>query len=647
MNKICSFDVFDTCLIRKCGKPENVFRLLAKCFFDEFSSIYFDFIRERENVESRLQKKQNKKVVSFDEIYDEFNFALFDSLDKNVVKYKELEIESKQLLGVYQTREILKSKRQNKFKIVFISDMYLSKSYILKILKRESFFEEGDSLYVSVDYGETKNNGKLYDFVRSDLKPEKWEHFGDNSYSDLKMAKSKNISAHLINTDFTEIENKWLSNSNFLFNKFYIELFAGAARSVRLSNQHNNKIEFAANVISGLYLPYVIHVLDDARKRGIRKLFFVSRDSYIFYQIALSIKINYLDLEFIYLYISRKCVYLPSLYNCELNDFDECKFDFIGNSFNNILQILNLKKNEIKNLVNLEFDFDFDKVITVETLPIVKSILADSKIKKYISIESSKARSLLLVYLTQEDLLSNLNNIGLVDLGWKGTTQVVLNKILVHEGFKPIFSYYLGVFENRLNREKTDNYKSMLFFKEDLYDNFTLTFVLEDYFSANEYNSTIGYKIENNKAVPVFSSKALRVVESEISKVNIDVCSDVLKIFLENCSQNTMFISVLENCGLPTLFEFVRNPTINQVRVFEKIIIDDPLLGKSNLIIKLYVFDLFMIFIFNSLISRKRFWIVGSLIYNFKIINKPVVSIYYLLRRFDYIFSKLKILNHK
>ena len=61
---IYSFDVFDTCIVRSCGKPDNIFRLLAEeVVQDKDESRLRAFVIERKNAEKRPYFRSVKRLL--------------------------------------------------------------------------------------------------------------------------------------------------------------------------------------------------------------------------------------------------------------------------------------------------------------------------------------------------------------------------------------------------------------------------------------------------------------------------------------------------------------------------------------------------------------------------------------------------------
>lgn len=58
MMKLASFDIFDTVLVRKCGKPNNVFWLLAERLFPDDPLKHVEFAKWRidRNSDKRMDK---------------------------------------------------------------------------------------------------------------------------------------------------------------------------------------------------------------------------------------------------------------------------------------------------------------------------------------------------------------------------------------------------------------------------------------------------------------------------------------------------------------------------------------------------------------------------------------------------------------
>ena len=80
--KLASFDIFDTTLIRKCGKPENVFYILAHKLYPSDRAKREDFLLWRKKAESEARRQAPGKDVTIDDIYRREKLKGFDEYSK-------------------------------------------------------------------------------------------------------------------------------------------------------------------------------------------------------------------------------------------------------------------------------------------------------------------------------------------------------------------------------------------------------------------------------------------------------------------------------------------------------------------------------------------------------------------------------------
>ena len=163
-NDIISFDIFDTLLIRPYLNPYHLLDHIeryTKCK---------GFAQNRFNAEAEARKNSNREDIKYDEIY-----ALVNSKYKDL---KEIELQFeytllKQNSHIFDIYNYAKSLGK---KIIFISDMYLPKDFLIKVLSKNGFLSDvekpkkyGINTYhipkISDMFLENKNNkryAKLY-----------------------------------------------------------------------------------------------------------------------------------------------------------------------------------------------------------------------------------------------------------------------------------------------------------------------------------------------------------------------------------------------------------------------------------------------------------------------------------------------------
>ena len=80
--KLASFDIFDTTLLRICGKPQNIFFLVSRKLFPDDLKLQRDFFNWRLKAEY-FAVMQKGSGVTIDEIYNYFPATEFSNCSKD------------------------------------------------------------------------------------------------------------------------------------------------------------------------------------------------------------------------------------------------------------------------------------------------------------------------------------------------------------------------------------------------------------------------------------------------------------------------------------------------------------------------------------------------------------------------------------
>lgn len=197
-----SFDVFDTLIWRPFGKPEDLFLLLDVEYEKMFPRANISFCKIRMDGENGCRGELNGgdtiwEDVRIEEIYRYIsrNYGLdWDACQRLMEFEKQLEVRFS--MPRKAMHKVYDAARAAGKKIIFVTDMYLDRETILKILKKNGYdvFHE---LYISAEERSLKGSGKLYDIVlkRTGIVPERIFHIGDNWVSDCVRAGEKGIVA--------------------------------------------------------------------------------------------------------------------------------------------------------------------------------------------------------------------------------------------------------------------------------------------------------------------------------------------------------------------------------------------------------------------------------------------------------------------
>ena len=202
--KIVSFDIFDTLLLRPLLNPKDVFNIVECIFhrnYPEYASLNFRSIREHAESVARaikFEKDKNIEDITIDEIYevirDKYHYSRY--VAKTLRKLEE-DVEYKLIKPRNTGKQLLQFAHKMGKKVILVSDMYLTKDIIIKILDNIGI-KEYSKLYLSSDIGCLKHSGRLFKYVLQDLNcsPSQILHIGDNEYSDIECAQQVGIEAY-------------------------------------------------------------------------------------------------------------------------------------------------------------------------------------------------------------------------------------------------------------------------------------------------------------------------------------------------------------------------------------------------------------------------------------------------------------------
>ena len=504
---VISFDVFDTLITRLIYNPDDLFILIGKNINLKTN---ISFIEMRKQAEKQAINKL-KKDVNIDEIYDEF-LELYN-LDKKLVnKIKDTEIEY-ELKLIYPREDmitILENLMNKGKKVILTSDMYLTKDIIVKMLKKCGY-KEGvhySEIYVSNDLNKRKDNGTIWPYLK-ELYRKKIVHIGDNNNSDFLLPKKYGLKAvhisspreQLYNTVFYEkiksdIDNRTIEDSlllgYFINGCIFNSPFMNEIRSVKT----------VSNVlISPLLYDFLKFISEKTNKNS--RLLFLSREGYNLvklYNDFCDIN-NYTKKESIYFLTSRKAAISATL------DNDKDILNYINKDY----------KGSLSKFMKSNFDIDYFgedmNIILPNDLDTVKEIVfryRDTIIKK-----SKDYKNNYLKYI-DKTLKKNLNNIILIDLGYSGSIQYYLSKMLDRD--------LKGIYLTNTSSVKKHSDKSELLFAFDIndnkeYENIYHYSLLLEYFLSAPYGQLQYFSEEKGKVKPIYNDEYL----DEKKKENIEI----------------------------------------------------------------------------------------------------------------------------
>lgn len=296
-----SYDVFDTVVTRAFAHPRDVFvhlgvRLRERGLVDVDA---FTFARTRWTAELAARKNSPWTEVLLDDIYRELAARLSWSQAEAVTALElELAVESRYLRGIPLICQELARARAVSGRLLFLSDMYLPSAVLRDWLTREGAMQPVDLLFVSGEARANKNSGQLFQVVRQQTGADfsAWHHTGDHPVADFAKPRELGLTATHGTAAWLTARERQARGSKGEFAEVWRSLLAGAMRLARLQQAPADEREAVlwetgATVAGPLFYGFVRWTLAEARRRGLRRLYFLARDGQVFWRIAQAIQV--------------------------------------------------------------------------------------------------------------------------------------------------------------------------------------------------------------------------------------------------------------------------------------------------------------------------------------------------------------------
>lgn len=505
-----SFDIFDTIISRKGLHPHSIFykvkEKLEKCEMDFPKQFVENFVEIRINCEKNAReyydktmyvRKNNQREITLAEIVD--RMACLYGFTKEQAKYIEnfeMQSELEDCIPIDKEIAYIEKLIDNGEQVALISDMYLPKELIVKMLSKVSEKISKLPIYLSSEYKVQKTTGRLYFEVYKSFefyKYGRWIHHGDNMLADKTMPQKLGIESVFHSAPkFSQYEQELVKS----IGKYDAFLVAAKMARFRAEN-HNEKDYFCYAYASLVFVPYVEWAVKDAEKRGFDTLYFISRDGYHLKRIADKIiEKTGSKLKTKYIYGSRKVWRIPSF----IDEFDESFFLPFGNvesatNFKKLLQALCIDyETFIKIFPNLSY-LKGIKTFSKKLRKTIISVLSNSEeYKEYLLNYAKEKRKIIDEYFMQEMDFSE--KFAFVEYWGRGYTQTCHTRLLQNVAGKKIDVpyYYMRSIYPTIGHDIRYNYtdtNAPLIFVEALFANI-------DYKSIEEYTYD-----ESGKVVPV------------------------------------------------------------------------------------------------------------------------------------------------
>ncbi len=505
---IISFDIFDTLITRNIYEPDDVFNIVEKTIVG--IDIKEKFIDMRKKSE-KLANERYKHDVNIDEIYFSMKELYGYTEDEiNGMKGVEVDIEKKLISPRCDMLDLLEQLVKNGKKVILTSDMYLNKYIVEEMLKKCGYIEgkHYHKIYLSNDKNLRKDNGSMWKYFKILYSGIKFIHVGDNATSDYAIPISYGFKAICISNPkeqfrkspiygyLSKIDERRTIGDSLLF---------GYVVNIQLFNSPFNENIDSLEVLSRIHTAPIMYeflkyIDNNTEKKD--KLLFLAREGY-------NLQKLYKDYCKIFNKNEKNNYYFLASRKATMSTIIESKED--------IVESLNKEysgsiKTLLKNVYDVDYKYADMSIKLPDDLDKIKSkVLLYSK---QIIDRSKEYKNAYIKYI--DDTIEDKNNLIIVDLGYSGTIQLNLSKML-NKDLK-------GVYLTNSDTVKHFSNKSELLFTFDINKNkdylriYNYSLILEFFLSA-PYGQLQYFNVVNGKSVPVYNDETMDDTKKDNIKI--------------------------------------------------------------------------------------------------------------------------------
>lgn len=515
-----TIDAFDTLITRSVFRPIDVFSICGIALRERSMirvepSAWRDL---RHHAESEIARRHHPREVRLEEIYDELvRINAILAPDKDAACETERDVERSLSRPIAATIQAVNTRVSRSGTSIVLSDTYLSSETVSELLQQAGLNLPRSAVLTSSDSGNTKRSGALFRAVRPRLagNTETPVHVGDNFVADVRQARraGMHVAPYVAGAPsryekrlFQSLEAPGLLGT----------VIAGSARATRLGRRlasaHEQAIwDLSANVTGPLLFAFVAWTLREAISRGLRTLYFLSRDGEILLRIAQELQPSLpVPIECRYLYVSRQSVHLPGVCQLGAPEREWVLDNATHNSLVYFLARLDIEIDEFVPALPAASPLrlvDPHRRMTPEDVAAMTDALDCEAVQALILERAARRRAICLDYMKGEGLLAP-GPIGIVDIGWKGRLQRSLCRAA--ETLEPDFANRLHGFYIDLDRRPADAGSLATFSALCPTDRFSWASrgPLFEIFCAAHHGTVKRYRRAGGTVVPVLASES-------------------------------------------------------------------------------------------------------------------------------------------
>lgn len=465
--RLLSLDIFDTLLFRTCANPSDVFIRIAEqahqrdCLKASVTTEAFKEMRIR--AEHKARERQAVRTgfgeVTLELIYDEMPESIV-SRDKLV--QLEVETEADVCYLNPHVASLLYACKKEQIPVALLSDMYLSSDRIRQILTSAGLdLSSVDTLLVSSEEHEGKSSGHLFARLK-ELYPQidasAIVHIGDNVAADVEGAAKEGVRGlhYLVIPEHFDSLHHWefVRHGDVLPDwKSLRKLAAATDVTVGYGEKERMLYQFGTDVIGPFLHTLCEWVLDICVQEGITCVNPLMREAYLLApMLEHAAQLRGVELQVKPVYVSRQATFMAGL-----ERLGEAELAYLlgihGLKMGELLEVLDIGAEEEKFKAYLAEPIEACRHIAGDSgqtiYDLLRSYLLSEPVQSRLLASIERHRQLFVGYLRQE--FGAPERLVTLDIGFQGTIQGALEKIVSLAGLQPQMTHLLAVGTNRLD----------------------------------------------------------------------------------------------------------------------------------------------------------------------------------------------------
>ncbi len=439
--RVVSFDFFDTLICRVCGDPNDLFIEVGRqlttrgLFLRPFTPMEFHSVRiaADEQAHKKAAAQGRSSEIKLADIYAELKNVVSDV---SAACRLEFEIERTFCHLNPAMVSLARHARALGYKLAVISDTYFTTAQLQQLLSENgvspSLF---DFFLASCEQGRAKWNGMLYQdlFRHFDIHPGELLHIGDNYQADIQASRQFGVQAvHYYKTNpiLTPLfsAEKRLRSTDFHP--------AGSLNSLRVlaarrAESDTDAFRDGAFVFGPVLSRYADWCVEKFKAAGVRKVLALMREGELLGELVRrSATAAGVELEIVNCFTSRRATARAAMSEISPAGTFELLEGSTIVTLQSILEVLGLGE---------EIARQFDATTLRKALPtresindLLKMLFDNQRIRGLIETGRKQNFDLAFAYLSA--LAGSESNLGILDIGWGGSIQRNITRILRNGG---------------------------------------------------------------------------------------------------------------------------------------------------------------------------------------------------------------------